>query len=359
VAGGVYGLDLLPSSIRLIGLQEDLARMVWPGVALNPPVMALRDRMASVLDRYDHVLLDCPPALGVITQSGLLLSHLVLVPVVPDILSVQGVLPVLRLMEAFGRRSGHAVAPVGTVISRYDRHNRLHTRILDELRRGARAGVYPPLFPSLVPDTPRIAAAADVYARPSTLRQKYGAAHRTFETLAREFLVRAERVSGVARIAEADRDVRRAFTEGRTRASAGPSRPRGTTSGPATSEPATSGLATSGLAWPRMGDAAADGFGRPAAATRPMVAPDGTPLPAPAAAGPSKETAVPLAEPATVPGEETSGPADGPTAMAEDGEEPHGNAGDLTGGRGEPVAPRSSVPTHGASGSARDYTKSW
>jgi hypothetical protein len=68
---------------------------------------------------------------------------------------------------------------------------------------------------------------------------------------------------------------------------------------------------------------------------------------------------VPLAEPATVPGEETSGPADGPTAMAEDGEEPHGNAGDLTGGRGEPVAPRSSVPTHGASGSARDYTKSW
>jgi chromosome partitioning protein len=293
VGGGVFGLDLLPSSIRLIGLQEDLARMVWPGVALNPPVMALRDQLAGVLDRYDHVLLDCPPALGVITQSGLLMSHLVLVPVVPDILSVQGVLPVLRLVEAFGRRSGHAVDPVGTVISRYDRHNRLHLRILDELRRGARAGVYPPIFRSLVPDAARIAAADDVYASPRTLRQKYGAAHGTFAALAREFMVRAERVSGVARIAAVDRDVRRDFTERRVRASAGPdlvagavldaeiagksiasvSQPRGTVFRPA----------KSAEAWPRVGDEAGTGFGRAAAATRPMVAPDGTPLVAPLA----------------------------------------------------------------------------
>ncbi|GAC1449445.1 MAG: ParA family protein [Ktedonobacterales bacterium] len=213
VGGGVYGLDLLPCSIRLIGIQDDVTRLAEPGSALSRPVTALRETLAGALDGYDHVLIDCPPALGVVTQSGLLLSDLFLVPVVPDILSLQGVLPVLDLINTFSQRTGHPIAPLGTVVSKYNARSRLHVRILEELRRGARRSIYPSLFATIVPETARIAEAADIYAQVPTLRRKYGSAHSTLGALTREFAHRAERLTGVAQIAEIDREVRASLAQ--------------------------------------------------------------------------------------------------------------------------------------------------
>lgn len=209
VNGGVLGLDLLPCSIRMIGLQDNLTRLSRPGVALTAPVTALRDALGPVLDGYDHVLIDCPPALGVVTQAGLLLSDVFVVPVVPDILSLAGVIPVMDLIGRVSRRMNHPIAPLGTVISKYHPHDRLHVRILAEMRRGAVAGTYPPLFDTLVPDLPRIAEAADITARVTSLRAKYGAAHRVLIALTREYLLRAERVSGVKEIAASQRELQR------------------------------------------------------------------------------------------------------------------------------------------------------
>lgn len=208
VGGGIYGLDLLPCSIRLISIHDDVTRLATPGVALSRPITALRDVLGKTFAQYDHVLIDCPPALGVITQSGLLVSDGFVVPVVPDILSLLGVLPVLDLIASFSQRAGHAIMPLGTVVSKYNHRNRLHIRILDELRRGARRGIYPPLFETLVPESGPIAESADVYARVHTLRQKYRSAHTTLSALTREFILRAERADGVAQIAEMERSIR-------------------------------------------------------------------------------------------------------------------------------------------------------
>lgn len=211
VGGGIYGLDLLPCSIRLISIQDDVTRLAQPGLSLSTPVTALRERLGEALTAYDHVLMDCPPALGVITQSGLLLSDYFLVPVVPDILSLQGVLPVLDLIATFGQKAGRAIAPLGTVVSKYNGRSPLHTRILEELRRGSRGGVYPPLFDTVVPELGPIAEAADVYAQVRTLRHKYRSAHTTLSALTREFTARAERASRVAEIAQLDHDLRESF----------------------------------------------------------------------------------------------------------------------------------------------------
>lgn len=213
VGGGVYGLDLLPCSIRLIGIQDDVTRLAQPGEVLSPPVTALRDRLAFILNDYDHVLIDCPPALGVVTQGGLLLSDFFLVPVVPDILSLLGVAPVLDLIDTFATRTGHPIAPLGTVVSKFNAGSRLHVRILGELRRGSRAGTYPPLFETLVPESAHIAEAANVYATVRTLRHKYGSAHKVLSALTREFAVRAEQIGGMAEIAAIDHDVRASIAD--------------------------------------------------------------------------------------------------------------------------------------------------
>jgi len=224
VVTNVSNVDLLPCSLRLISIQDDVTRLAQPGVALSPPVTALRDRISHALTEYDHVLLDCPPALGVSTQAGLLLSDWFLVPVVPDILSLQGVLPVLDLIETFALRAGRAIAPLGTVVSKFNSRSRLHVRILEELRLGSRRGLYPTLFATLVPELTPIAESADMSATVRTLRHKYGAAYRVLSALTREYVVRAERLRGVEQIAEADRDIRASFAQllGRTRLARAP-----------------------------------------------------------------------------------------------------------------------------------------
>ncbi len=87
VNGGIPGLDLLPSSIRLHRIQDKITKIADLDTFRGGPVFALRDSLREVLPHYDHVLIDCPPNLGVITLNGIALSRYFLIPVVPDILS--------------------------------------------------------------------------------------------------------------------------------------------------------------------------------------------------------------------------------------------------------------------------------
>ena len=93
IAGGIKGLDLLPSSLRLIKVQDRVTQITDFETYERGPIFALRDALAEFLPYYDHILLDCPPSLGVVTLNGLAISDSYLVPVVPDILSVLGIPP--------------------------------------------------------------------------------------------------------------------------------------------------------------------------------------------------------------------------------------------------------------------------
>ncbi|HEX6819958.1 MAG TPA: AAA family ATPase, partial [Ktedonobacterales bacterium] len=85
VAGGIPGLDLLPSSIRLHRIQDKITKISDLDTFRGPTVYALRESLRDVLPHYDHVLIDCPPNLGIITLNGIAISRYFLIPVVPDI----------------------------------------------------------------------------------------------------------------------------------------------------------------------------------------------------------------------------------------------------------------------------------
>ena len=90
VAGGVPGLDLLPASIRLHRIQDRITKIADLDTFRGGPVYALRETLRDILPHYDHVLIDCPPNLGIITLNGIAISRYFLIPVVPDILSTLG-----------------------------------------------------------------------------------------------------------------------------------------------------------------------------------------------------------------------------------------------------------------------------
>jgi chromosome partitioning protein len=190
VGGGIPGLDLLPSSIRLHRIQDRITKIADLDTFRGGPVYALREALRDTLQQYDHVLIDCPPNLGVITLNGIAISRYFLIPVVPDILSTLGVPLVLDRMADFALRAQHEIFGLGIVVSRFRAASRLHKQTVMSMRRDAIPGIHPPIFNSIITEDVGVAEAADVEETVATLRQKFGgtAPHRQFSALADEYL---------------------------------------------------------------------------------------------------------------------------------------------------------------------------
>jgi len=190
IGAGVKGLDLLPSSLRLIKVQDRVTQITDLENYERGPIYALRDALTEYLSYYDHILIDCPPSLGVVTLNGLAISDTYLIPVVPDILSVLGIPPILDRVDHFGQRTRHHIRALGIVISKIRSQTLLHAEMHRRLREDFVDRRFPPVFETTVPESTRIAEAANVLAPVNTLQQKYGTGgtYENLSQLTREFL---------------------------------------------------------------------------------------------------------------------------------------------------------------------------
>lgn len=190
VGGGVKGLDLLPSSLRLIKVQDKVTQITDLDNFERGPFFALRDALKEFLPYYDHVVIDCPPSLGIVTLNGLAISDSYLIPVVPDILSVLGIPPILDRVDHFGRCTRRNIRALGIVISKMRAQTLLHNEMLRRLREDFTDRRFPPVFQTLVPESTRVAEAANVLAPVNTLQQKYGngGPYEELSALTREYL---------------------------------------------------------------------------------------------------------------------------------------------------------------------------
>lgn len=165
----VKKLDLLPSSLDLIDVQDRLASMPSGKFYAANPVDILKKAVRPIIDEYDYVIIDCPPNLGIITLNGLRIAHGYLIPTIPDILSTYGIPQIVKRVKAFADEIGEPIEPLGIIISKYRAQLRLHANTVRRLRSSGDA----PVFNTIVPENGHIAEAAE-FTQLSTLRQKYG-----------------------------------------------------------------------------------------------------------------------------------------------------------------------------------------
>lgn len=190
VGGGIRNLDLLPSSLGLIEIQDSLPLIPAGRFYVTSPVTILKEVISGVLNEYDFALIDCPPNLGIITLNGIYISDYYLIPCIPDILSTYGIPQILSRVENFKQETRINIVPLGIVISMYRAQSRLHDSVIRDLKGKASRGEYPRIFDTVIPLTVRSAESADFNATVNTLKQKYGYG-RVFEdyhALTRELL---------------------------------------------------------------------------------------------------------------------------------------------------------------------------
>ena len=165
----VHRLDLLPSSIDLIDVQDRLGSMSSGRFFALSPVDILRRAIRPIEDDYDYILIDCPPSMGIVTLNGLRISTGYFIPTIPDVLSTYGIPQIIQRVKSFSDSIGETIEPLGIVVSKYRAQSNVHNTTLRSLRAKGDA----PVFETIIPENNAIAQSAESVSR-NTLRQKYG-----------------------------------------------------------------------------------------------------------------------------------------------------------------------------------------
>ena len=139
-------VDLLPSSLDLIDVQDRLASIPSGQFYSINPTELLRRAVKSYLDDYDIVIVDCPPNLGIITLNGLRISDAFVIPTIPDVLSTYGIPQILKRVEDFSREIAESIEPLGIIVTKFQVSSTVHRNTLDRLN----ASGNPPVFNTVI-----------------------------------------------------------------------------------------------------------------------------------------------------------------------------------------------------------------
>lgn len=162
-------VDMLPSSLDLIDIQEEVIKAPRGIFSVIRPVDLLDKSLRKIKQKYDYILIDCPPNLGVITRNGLKVSDVYIIPTVPDVLSTYGIPQIISRVNKFSKELEKEIKPLGIVITKYREQSALHKRTVNELIKERDCKVFETIFK----ENDNIANAAE-YINKSTMRQKWG-----------------------------------------------------------------------------------------------------------------------------------------------------------------------------------------
>ncbi|MBU3135806.1 AAA family ATPase [Clostridium gasigenes] len=182
----VKKLDLLPSSLELIEIQDNLTSIYRGRFNAITPVDILKRAINEVVDNYDYILIDCPPNLGTITLNGLRISDGYIIPTIPDVLSTYGIPQVVKWISEFSSEIDKEIKPIGIVITKYSSNSSVHKTTIKELELERDVK----LFKTKFIQCNDLAKAAE-YTEVNTLAKKWGYGEKHYDLFiefAKEFM---------------------------------------------------------------------------------------------------------------------------------------------------------------------------
>lgn len=120
-------VDIIPGSTDLMGADMEFSK--------TGREYMLREALEPLNKAYDVILIDCPPALGVLTVNALTASNSTLIPCGADILSIQGFSQLYDLIGSVKKYSNKKLNISGLVVTRYDTRTKLSKDFTSELER--------------------------------------------------------------------------------------------------------------------------------------------------------------------------------------------------------------------------------
>lgn len=172
-------LSLLPATPALAGSEVEL-------VEVTRREYRLREALQNVRDRYDYILIDCPPSLGLLTVNGLLAAQNgVIIPVQCEYLALEGLGQLTQTITRVRNGLFPDLEVRGVILTMYDGRTRLATDVVGEVRK-----FFPDqVFEAVIPRSIRLAEAPS-YGIPISIYAPESPAAKAYANLARELLAK-------------------------------------------------------------------------------------------------------------------------------------------------------------------------
>lgn len=139
----VKKLSLLPASIDLAGAEVEM-------VDMPDRETLLRRVLAPLRDRYDYILIDCPPSLGLMTVNALTAADMVLIPIQAEFYALEGLSQLMKTVQAVKKRLNPELELLGILVTMYDGRTNLAVQVSEEVKKYFGKKVFKTMIPRAV-----------------------------------------------------------------------------------------------------------------------------------------------------------------------------------------------------------------
>lgn len=171
-----HGLEMIPAEKSLVAANLEL-------VEASDRQHRLRNQLQPVRDRYDFILIDCPPALDLLTLNALVAADSVLIPIQCEFFALEGVSQLMDTIERVRESFEHNLAIEGILLTMYDERTSLTRQVAVDLKEFFQDQV----FETVIPRSIRLAEAPS-HGKPILLYDPRSKGAESYIRLAKEIL---------------------------------------------------------------------------------------------------------------------------------------------------------------------------
>lgn len=178
----IKGLDVCPSNINLAGAEVQL-------VSVKEREYRLKEKIKSVKDNYDYIVIDCPPSLGIVTLNAFTASDSVLIPIQCEYYALEGLGQLINTINLVKKRMNKSLSIEGALLTMYDARTNLSNQVVKEVKNYFDDKVYKTVIPRNVK-----LSEAPSFGLPIALYDKNSKGAKAYSDLADEVIANNEKV---------------------------------------------------------------------------------------------------------------------------------------------------------------------
>ena len=176
----IENLDVLPSNIDLSAAEIEL-------IGVDNKEYILRDEVNKVKEKYDFIIIDCPPALSMLTINAMTTSDSVLVPIQCEYYALEGLSQLIHTIELVQERLNPELEIEGVVFTMFDARTNLSLQVVENVKDNLNQNIYKTIIPRNV----RLAEAPS-YGMPINLYDPKSKGTESYLLLAEEVINKGE-----------------------------------------------------------------------------------------------------------------------------------------------------------------------
>ena len=172
------GLDILPGDKNLVGANLELVQM-------ESRELQLRNAIAPLRDQYQFILIDCPPALDLLTLNAMMAADSIIIPIPCEFFALEGISQLMDTIERVNESFGHALKIEGILLTMFEERTNLGKQVADDLREFFQDEI----FKTVIPRSIRLAEAPS-HGKPVILYDVRSKGAESYIKLAKEILAK-------------------------------------------------------------------------------------------------------------------------------------------------------------------------